>query len=41
MTFLLVAADERLVRTAQAEGLQAVNPETLSAADVPAFLASL
>lgn len=41
ITFLLVAADERLVRTAQAEGLQAVNPEILPAADVPAYLATL
>ena len=40
-TFLLVAADERLVRTARAEGMQAVNPEALPAADVPAFLDSL
>lgn len=38
-TFLLIAADERLVRTAQAEGLQAMNPETLPIADVPALLA--
>ena len=40
ITFLLVAADERLVRTANAEGLRAVNPEILLAADVPAYLAS-
>lgn len=36
--FLLVAADERLVRTAQAEGIQAINPEMLPAADVPSYL---
>jgi predicted nucleic acid-binding protein len=41
MTFLLVAADERLVRTAQAEGLRAMNPETLPVAGVPVFLVSL
>jgi predicted nucleic acid-binding protein len=41
MTFLLVAADDRLVRTARTEGLQAISPETLPAADVPAFLAAL
>ena len=41
ITFLLVAADERLVRTSQAEGLRAVNLETLPVADVSAFLASL
>jgi len=40
-TFLLVAADERLVRTAKFEGLRAINPETLLVADVPAFLAGL
>lgn len=37
----LFAADERFVRTAQAEGLRAVNPEVLPAADVPALLVSL
>jgi hypothetical protein len=41
MTFLLVAADERLVRTAHAEGMRAVNPETLPAANVSAYLALL
>lgn len=41
MTFLLVAADERLVRTAKSEGLLAVNPEAIPASDVPALLASL
>ena len=41
MTFLLVASDEHLVRTAQAEGIRAINPETLPAAGVPDFLAFL
>jgi len=40
-TFVLVAADERLLRAARAEGLQSVNPEILPAADVSGFLASL
>ena len=39
--FLLIAADQRLVRAAHSEGLNAVDPETLSAGDVPALLASL
>jgi hypothetical protein len=38
---VLVAADTRLVRGAAAEGLVTVNPETVAAADVPAFLATL
>lgn len=38
---VLVAADQRLVRAAIAEGLTALNPETFPAADVPTFLASL
>lgn len=37
----LVAADGRFCRAAQAEGLTAINPETLPAADVPALLSSL
>jgi|SRR5579871_2396870 len=41
IVFLLVAADERLIRTARAEGLRAINPETLPVADVPVYLASL
>ena len=41
MTFVLIAADQRLVRAAQAEGILAIDPETLSIADVTAFLASL
>lgn len=40
-TCVVVAADGRLVRAAIAEGLSAVNPEVLDAADVPAFLAGL
>jgi predicted nucleic acid-binding protein len=38
---LLVAADQRLLRAAGAEGLATLNPKALPAADVPAFLASL
>lgn len=38
---VVVASDRRLVRAAEAEGLRALNPETLPAADVPAFLAGL
>jgi hypothetical protein len=37
---VLVAADQRLIRAAAAEGIQTLNPETLPAADVPGFLAS-
>jgi hypothetical protein len=40
-TPVLVAADARLLRAATAEGLATLNPETLPAADVPTFLASL
>jgi predicted nucleic acid-binding protein len=38
---VLVAADQRLFRAAVAEGLPTLNPETLAAADVPAFLTGL
>ncbi|HEV3257209.1 MAG TPA: type II toxin-antitoxin system VapC family toxin [Gemmataceae bacterium] len=38
---ILVAADQRLLRAAQAEGLRTLNPELITPADVPAFLASL
>lgn len=38
---ILVAADQRLLRAAQAEGLRTLNPEMIAAADVPAFLAAL
>ena len=37
---ILVAADKRLVRAAEAEGLKTLNPELVLAADVPGFLAS-
>ena len=40
-TCVLVAADSRFYRSALAEGLPAINPELLPAADVPAFFASL
>ena len=40
-TCVLVAADARLLRAAQAEGLKTLNPETLVPADLPAFLAAL
>jgi predicted nucleic acid-binding protein len=38
---LLVASDQRLLRAAKAEGLEGLNPESVVAADVPAFLAAL
>jgi hypothetical protein len=38
---LLIAADKALVAAARAEGLRALDPETLAAADVPAFLAAV
>jgi predicted nucleic acid-binding protein len=38
---VLVAADRRLLRAADAEGLKTVNPETLAVADVPSLLAGL
>ncbi len=37
---LLVAADGRLVKAAEAEGLRAFSPEMVSAADVPLLLAA-
>lgn len=40
-TCLLVASDKRLLRAAAAEGLATLNPELVSAAGLPAFLASL
>ncbi|MBV9849050.1 MAG: hypothetical protein JO250_05100 [Armatimonadetes bacterium] len=36
-TCLLVAADQRLLRAASAEGLRTLNPELIAAADVPAL----
>jgi predicted nucleic acid-binding protein len=38
---VLAAADQRLLRAAQAEGLKTFNPERIAPADVPAFLAAL
>jgi hypothetical protein len=38
---VLVASDQRLLRAARAEGLEALNPESVQAVDVPAFLAAL
>ena len=38
---VLVTADQRLLRAAQAEGLRTFNPELVAPADVPAFLAAL
>jgi predicted nucleic acid-binding protein len=40
-TPVLVASDQRLLGAARAEGLATLNPETLAAADVPAFLSGL
>lgn len=41
LTCILVAADRRLLRAAQAEGIMTLNPEMIAAADVPAVLAAL
>jgi predicted nucleic acid-binding protein len=38
---LLLAADQRLLRAADNEGLRALNPEDIPAVDVPALLVSL
>jgi len=38
---VLVASDQRLLRAAKAAGLEVLNPETVNAADIPAFLAAL
>ena len=38
---VLVASDQRLLRAAKAEGLEVLNPESVQAADIPAFLAAL
>jgi predicted nucleic acid-binding protein len=40
-TCILIVADQRFYRAALAEGLPALDPEDLSAADVSAFLAAL
>jgi predicted nucleic acid-binding protein len=39
-TSVLVAADTRLLRAAEAEGLTTLNPETVAAADLPALLSA-
>lgn len=41
LTCALVAADQRLIRAAELERLAALDPDFVSAADVPALLASL
>lgn len=38
---VLVAADRRLIRAAEAEGLRTLNPDLLPPADIPALLAGL
>lgn len=38
---VMIAADRRLLRAAEAEGLRSLNPELFAAADVPEFLARL
>ncbi len=38
---VLVAADRRFIRAAEAEGLRTLNPELIPATDIPAFLAHL
>jgi hypothetical protein len=38
---ILIAADQLLLRAAQAEGLRTLNPELMAPADVPTFLAAL
>ncbi|MDQ2686446.1 MAG: type II toxin-antitoxin system VapC family toxin [Armatimonadota bacterium] len=40
-TYLLVAADQRLLRAGAAEGLAGLNPQFVPAATLPAFLAGL
>ena len=39
-TCVLIAADQRFVRAAGAEGLATLNPETVAAVDIPALLAT-
>ncbi len=39
-TSVLIAADQRLLRAAAAEGLIILDPEAIAAADVPALLAT-
>jgi hypothetical protein len=38
---VVIASDQRLLRAAAAEGFWTLNPEQLSAENVPALLASL
>jgi hypothetical protein len=38
---VLVASDQRLLRAANAEGLEVLNPESVQPVDVPTFLAAL
>jgi len=38
---VVIAADRRLLRAADTEGLKTIDPEALAAASVPAFLAGL
>jgi hypothetical protein len=38
---VVVASDQRLLRAAKAEGLEVLDPQSVLAADVPAFLAAL
>jgi hypothetical protein len=38
---VLAASDQRLPRASKAEGLEVLNPETVNAADIMAFLAAL
>ena len=38
---VLVASDQRLLRAAASEGMLTLNPETLSVAEIPAFVAGL
>jgi predicted nucleic acid-binding protein len=39
--FVLIAADQRLLRAANAEGMRTLNPATLAATEVATFLSSL
>jgi predicted nucleic acid-binding protein len=41
VNYVLVASDQRLVRDAIAEGITAINPEMLQAADVAGYLSAL
>jgi len=39
-SYVLVAADQRLLRAAHSEGVRTLDPQAMSSADVPTFLAS-